>query len=117
VLGLKALHELKIMHRDLKSANIFLSTSGHVKIGNMNVSKVSDRYGMNYTQTGTPFYASPEVWKTNRTAPRAIYGLLAVSCMKPSLGKYLSSPQIWTFFTNKFLKGPTSEYQTILLMT
>mgnify|MGYP006969968348 CR=1 FL=1 len=55
--------------------------------------------------------------KTNRTAPRATYGLLAVYCMKPSLVKYLSSPQIWTFFTNKFLKGPTSEYQAILLMT
>jgi NIMA (never in mitosis gene a)-related kinase len=43
VIGLKALHELKIMHRDLKSANIFISAKGHVKIGDMNVSKVSDR--------------------------------------------------------------------------
>ncbi len=63
MLGLRAVHELQIMHRDLKSANIFLSACGHVKIGDMNVSKVCDWQGFNYTQTGTPFYASPEVWK------------------------------------------------------
>ena len=31
------------------------------KIGDMNVSKVAKK-GMLYTQTGTPYYASPEVW-------------------------------------------------------
>ena len=29
----------------------------------MNVSKVARNDGMLYTQTGTPYYASPEVWK------------------------------------------------------
>lgn len=29
----------------------------------MNVSKVVNQKGLNYTQTGTPYYASPEVWK------------------------------------------------------
>jgi NIMA (never in mitosis gene a)-related kinase 1/4/5 len=29
----------------------------------MNVSKRLDIQGLNYTQTGTPYYASPEVWK------------------------------------------------------
>ncbi|CAD8118217.1 unnamed protein product [Paramecium sonneborni] len=62
VRGLKALHELKILHRDLKSANVFLSQNGDVKLGDMNVSKVAKK-GLLYTQTGTPFYASPEVWK------------------------------------------------------
>jgi serine/threonine protein kinase len=33
------------------------------KIGDMNVSKLATKDGMNYTQTGTPYYASPEVWK------------------------------------------------------
>lgn len=33
------------------------------KLGDMNVSKVSNAQGLNYTQTGTPYYASPEVWK------------------------------------------------------
>ena len=59
--GLKALHDLKILHRDLKSANIFLLSDGSAKIGDLNVSKVA-RKGLGYTQTGTPYYASPEVW-------------------------------------------------------
>ena len=60
--ALKALHDLNIMHRDLKSANVFLSRDGKVKLGDLNVSKVA-KEGMNHTQTGTPYYASPEVWK------------------------------------------------------
>ncbi len=61
VKGLKALHELNILHRDLKSANVFLMKDGGVKLGDLNVSKVF-RKNMGYTQTGTPYYASPEVW-------------------------------------------------------
>ena len=62
--GLKALHDMKILHRDLKSANIFLESDGSAKIGDLNVSKVAKK-GLGYTQTGTPYYASPEVWKDN----------------------------------------------------
>ena len=61
--GLKALHDKKIMHRDIKSANIFLVKDKHqCKIGDMNVSKVIKEKVLR-TQTGTPYYASPEVWR------------------------------------------------------
>ena len=61
--GLKALHDMKIMHRDLKSANIFLVKDKHqCKLGDMNVSKVIKEKVLR-TQTGTPYYASPEVWR------------------------------------------------------
>lgn len=60
--GLKALHDLSILHRDIKSANVYLFQNGTIKIGDMNVSKVA-KLGLLYTQTGTPYYASPEVWK------------------------------------------------------
>ena len=59
--GLKSLHDLNILHRDLKSANIFLFSNNSAKIGDLNVSKVVKK-GLGYTQTGTPYYASPEVW-------------------------------------------------------
>ena len=50
------------MHRDLKSANIFLiKDKNQCKIGDMNVSKVIKEKLLR-TQTGTPYYASPEVW-------------------------------------------------------
>jgi NIMA (never in mitosis gene a)-related kinase len=60
--GLKALHDMNILHRDLKCANIFMSNDGTYKLGDLNVSKVSKR-GMARTHTGTPYYTSPEVWK------------------------------------------------------
>ena len=31
------------------------------KLGDLNVSKIVKK-GLSYTQTGTPYYASPEVW-------------------------------------------------------
>ncbi|KAL4469673.1 hypothetical protein ABPG72_013438 [Tetrahymena utriculariae] len=62
--GLKCLHDLKIVHRDLKCANIFIGDNNIIKIGDLNVSKVTRRpEQMAKTQTGTPYYTAPEVWK------------------------------------------------------
>ena len=60
-MGLSHLHSMNILHRDLKPANVFLH-SGTYKLGDLNVSKVN-KAGLAYTQTGTPYYASPEVWR------------------------------------------------------
>jgi len=40
----------------------FCTNNGAAKLGDLNVSKVT-KEGLSYTQTGTPYYASPEVWK------------------------------------------------------
>jgi len=61
--GLKSLHDRSILHRDLKTANVFLNKDGTVKLGDLNVSKQAKYGGLLFTQTGTPYYASPEVWK------------------------------------------------------
>ena len=61
VQGIKALHDKNIIHRDLKSANIFLMKNGVCKLGDLNVSKEA-KTGLLKTQTGTPYFASPEVW-------------------------------------------------------
>ena len=59
--GLHALHSMKIMHRDIKSANVFIYQDFTAKLGDLNVSKIL-KNTLSYTQTGTPYYASPEVW-------------------------------------------------------
>jgi NIMA (never in mitosis gene a)-related kinase 1/4/5 len=43
VRGLKGLHDLKIVHRDIKCANLFLTKDGMVKMGDLNVSKVAKK--------------------------------------------------------------------------
>jgi len=62
VIGLKKLHDMQIVHRDIKCANVFLNKDGQVKLGDLNVSKVAKGDNLK-TQTGTPYYASPEVWQ------------------------------------------------------
>ena len=63
--GLKAIHAKQIIHRDLKSANIFIIQTNELilKIGDFNVSKKIDYLNLKNTQTGTPYYASPEIWE------------------------------------------------------
>lgn len=60
--GLSSLHGKKVLHRDLKGANVFITAAGVYKLGDLNVSKVI-KEDLARTQTGTPYYASPEVWK------------------------------------------------------
>ncbi|CAE7246958.1 Cdk5rap1, partial [Symbiodinium sp. KB8] len=60
--GIAHLHSKQILHRDLKTANMFLTLDGHVKIGDMNVSKLA-KQGMAATQIGTPYYMSPEIFR------------------------------------------------------
>ena len=61
-LGLKHVHDRKIVHRDLKSQNIFLKKTGEVKLGDFGIAKV-----MTHTRdharsiVGTPYYLSPEI--------------------------------------------------------
>jgi NIMA (never in mitosis gene a)-related kinase len=46
--GIKALHDLKICHRDIKCANIFITKEGVIKLGDLNVSKIAKK-GMLHT--------------------------------------------------------------------
>lgn len=59
--GLLALHNMNIIHRDVKADNYFLGKGDIIKLGDMNVSSIS-RNGMASTKMGTPFYTSPEIW-------------------------------------------------------
>lgn len=62
--GLKALHQRKIIHRDIKPGNLFVSEDLEtIKIGDLNVSKILRNKSMTATVVGTPYYLAPEIWK------------------------------------------------------
>ena len=61
-LSLEYIHGRKVLHRDLKSQNIFLTGNKTVKLGDFGISKVLENTnGAAMTVVGTPYYMSPEV--------------------------------------------------------
>jgi len=61
-LALKHTHDKKILHRDLKSQNIFLTKRGIVKLGDFGIARVlSHTKSAAKTVVGTPYYLSPEI--------------------------------------------------------
>ena len=60
-IGLATLHKNKILHRDLKTLNIFLTKELDVKIGDFGVAKILTQSGFAKTLIGTPYYLSPEL--------------------------------------------------------
>ena len=61
-LGMKHVHDRKIIHRDLKGANVFLTKKGVLKIGDFGIAKVlSHTVQQARTMVGTPYYLSPEI--------------------------------------------------------
>ena len=60
-LGIVCLHSKKILHRDLKSMNIFLTKNNDVRIGDLGVAKELNDTLFAKTYIGTPYYLSPEI--------------------------------------------------------
>ncbi|KEG06396.1 putative serine/threonine-protein kinase a, putative,protein kinase [Trypanosoma grayi] len=65
-LALDHIHMNKMMHRDLKTANVLLTTTGLVKLGDFGFSRqyedsLSNPVGSTFC--GTPYYLSPELWR------------------------------------------------------
>ena len=60
-LGLADIHKLKILHRDLKSLNIFLKKDEDIRVGDLGVAKILNQTFFARTFIGTPYYLSPEI--------------------------------------------------------
>jgi NIMA (never in mitosis gene a)-related kinase len=64
MLGMQHIHRKKIVHRDIKSLNIFLADDDFIKIGDLGVARfMSTNTQMAETVVGTPFYMSPELFE------------------------------------------------------
>lgn len=61
-MGIRTCHDAQILHRDIKSHNIFLTKSGQVKLGDFGVSKILQHSkSAAMTTVGTPYYLCPEI--------------------------------------------------------
>ncbi|CAL8252071.1 unnamed protein product [Merluccius merluccius] len=61
-LALKHVHDRKILHRDIKSQNIFLTKHGTIQLGDFGIARVlNSTVELARTCIGTPYYLSPEI--------------------------------------------------------
>ncbi|KAJ8047037.1 Serine/threonine-protein kinase Nek4 [Holothuria leucospilota] len=62
-MALQYMHERNILHRDLKTQNIFLTKSKIIKVGDLGIARVLEGSNdMATTLIGTPYYMSPELF-------------------------------------------------------
>uniref|UniRef100_A0A8D0HUT4 non-specific serine/threonine protein kinase n=1 Tax=Sphenodon punctatus TaxID=8508 RepID=A0A8D0HUT4_SPHPU len=61
-LALKHVHDRKILHRDIKSQNIFLTKGRTIQLGDFGIARVlNSTVELARTCIGTPYYLSPEI--------------------------------------------------------
>ncbi|CAG0886822.1 unnamed protein product [Cyprideis torosa] len=57
------LHECRVLHRDLKTKNIFLAKGDSVRVGDFGIAKLlEDNFDGTKTIVGTPYYMCPEMF-------------------------------------------------------
>jgi NIMA (never in mitosis gene a)-related kinase len=68
-------HKKRVLHRDLKLGNIFLTHEGLVKLGDFGIARVlKNTLELARTQVGTPYYLSPEICEGKPYSHRATSG-------------------------------------------
>ena len=71
LLGLSYIHDKKIVHRDIKTKNIFIQNEHTLRIGDFGIAKIFNSNNNNKNtnlnkMVGTPLYMAPECFKQNK---------------------------------------------------
>lgn len=123
--GLSFLHSRKIIHRDVKAANILVNEEGQCKLADFGVSTVASTLSRKLTLIGSPFWMAPEVikgaqydekadiWSLGITAIELACGHPPLSDMHPMTAMYqiptiasptLPDPSSWTSHFHNFVQ-------------
>ncbi|CAE7362970.1 NEK1 [Symbiodinium pilosum] len=62
-MALKHVHSLRIVHRDVKGSNMFITGARNIVLGDFGVSKqLTESQQKAMTSVGSPMYMAPEWW-------------------------------------------------------
>ena len=93
VYALEHMHERKIIFRDLKPENMLITQTGHVKLTDFGLAKVSE--GKTFTACGTRQYCAPEMFGCLGHAHAADWWSLGITAFELMTGRvpFQGSPQ------------------------
>ena len=99
LLGVRFLHNLGKIHRDIKCANILLTTNGEVKLADFGVSaQLSDSMSRRASIVGTPCWMAPEIIENTYDFKCDIWSI-GISAIEMAEGQpfYANLPPLETF--------------------
>lgn len=121
--GLYCIHERKIVHLDLKPANVLIDSYGTLKIGDFGVSVSADINPKDGDMEGDKYYLAPEILEGQFDIPADVFSLgllifeLATGECLPSQGSSWRNLRLGDYSDLPFDDVPESLHDLILTMT
>ncbi|XP_005089290.1 serine/threonine-protein kinase Nek4 [Aplysia californica] len=105
-MALQYMHERNILHRDLKTQNIFLTKSKIIKVGDLGIARVLDNASdMATTLIGTPYYMSPELFSNKPYNHKSDVWALGCCVYEMTTLKHAFNAKDMNSLVYKILKG------------
>ncbi|KAK3269615.1 Fatty acid 2-hydroxylase [Cymbomonas tetramitiformis] len=112
LLGLMHIHSKRIIHRDIKSLNLFLDKNDDIKVGDMGIAKVlSNSTIFAKTIVGTPYYLSPELCEDKPYNEKSDIWALGVVLYEMATGSHPFDAQNEGALIRKILRGTYAPVQ------
>ncbi|XP_078339464.1 uncharacterized protein LOC111107096 isoform X4 [Crassostrea virginica] len=105
-MALQYMHERNILHRDLKTQNIFLTKSKIIKVGDLGIARVLESSSdMATTLIGTPYYMSPELFSNKPYNHKSDVWALGCCVYEMATLKHAFNAKDMNSLVYKILKG------------